>query len=291
MNLTTIFFPATKPGNHKPLTRNLSMKHLTTRRKWIRQQGMVVKTFVLVVLIIGTSVSLKSQEIDASKPTNFYPLLDNSLEYNKRDAGGNLMGYRAQLMYTPSQAHLFLFEAPLLYNDQSKKFGLGDLRGRYFYLPYKNYDKFLGAFGPSIDIFAPTGSFENGLGSSSWSVSPGVTAGLMFADWIQAFPIISYIYASRPTTDLIPSDQKKATHGLTVQAIVTVVLNEKMYSQITPVYSLGDFTDEKLDRYIQEVLLAYSVTPTLQTTVFWRGNFKDNDHTIRAGLTVFFVGS
>lgn len=232
-----------------------------------------------------------AQEVDASKPTNFYPLLDNSLEYNSRDASGNLMGYRAQLMYPPSEAHLFLFEAPLLYNSQTKKFGVGDLRGRYFFLPYKNYDNFFGAFGPSIDVFAPTGSFEDGLGSSRWSLSPGLTAGLMFADWIQAFPIVSYVFASKPTTDLIPEDQKKETHGLSVQAIVAVVFTEKLFAQITPIYSLSDFTDAKLDRYVQEVLLSYAITPTLQTSAFWRGNFKDKDHTLRVGVTVFFVGS
>lgn len=245
----------------------------------------------LVVLAPLSAGRAGAQEIDASKPTNFYPTLDNSLEYNKRDAGGNLMGYRAQLVYPPSDKHLFLFEAPLLYNDGTEKFGVGDLRARYFFLPYKNYDSFLGAFGPSIDVFAPTGSYENGLGSSAWSFSPGVTVGLMFADWIQAFPIVSYVYASKPTTDLIPEDQKKDTHGLSVQAIIPVVFTEKFFAQITPVYSLSDFTDAKLDRYTQEVLLAYAVTPTLQTTVFWRGNFKDKDHTFRAGLTIFFVGS
>lgn len=250
--------------------------------------GIAVTLMGLTPVAAGPAAA---QQVDASKPTNFYPTLDNSLEYNKRDAGGNLAGYRAQVVYPPSEKHLFLFEAPLLYNSESEKFGLGDLRARYFFLPYKNYDKFLGAFGPSIDIFAPTGSYENGLGSSSWSFSPGVTVGLMFADWIQAFPIVSYVYASKPTTDLIPENQKRATHGLSVQVIIPVVFTQKFFAQVTPIYSLSDFTDAKLDRYIQEVLLAYSVTPTMQTTAFWRGNFKDKDHTFRAGLTIFFVGS
>jgi len=247
----------------------------------------------VTALVLGTTAirPASAQEVDASKPTNFYPLLDNSLEYNKRDAGGNLMGYRAQVIYPPSAAHLILFEAPLLYNSETEKFGVGDLRGRYFFLPYKNYDRFLGAFGPSIDIFAPTGSFENGLGSSRWSFSPGLTVGLMIADWIQAFPIVSYVYASKPTTDLIPEDQKKATHGLSIQAIIPVVFTQKFFAQITPSYALNDFTDAKLDRYVQEVLLSYAITPTLQTSLFWRGNFKDKDHVVRAGVTVFFVGS
>ena len=113
---------------------------------------------LIALLVFGVTGVSVAQEVDASKPTNFYPLLDNSLEYNARETGGNLMGYRAQLIYPPSDKHLFLFEVPLLYNDGTEKFGIGDLRGRYFFLPYKNYDKFFGAFGPSLDVFAPTGS-------------------------------------------------------------------------------------------------------------------------------------
>ncbi len=232
-----------------------------------------------------------AQEVDASKPTNFYPLLDNSLEYNSRDAGGNLMGYRAQLIYPPNDKHLFLVELPLLYNDESESFGLGDMRARYFWLPYKNYDRFFGAFGPSIDIFAPTGSFEDGLGGSTWSISPGITAGLMFADWIQAFPIVSYQYVSKATTDLIAEEDKRALNGLTFQAIIPVVFSEAFFAQITPVYAISDLDNASdSSRYIQELLLQYALSPTLQASLFWRGNFEDKDHAIRAGVTVFFVG-
>lgn len=246
--------------------------------------------FALLAMTI--SGPLTAQEVDASKPTNFYPLLDNSLEYNSRESRGNLMGYRAQLIWPPSDKHLFLFEVPLLYNEGTKRFGLGDLRGRYFFLPYKNYDNFFSAFGPSIDVFAPTGSFESGLGGSTWSISPGVTAGLMLADWIQAFPIVSYQFVSKATTDLIPESRKRALSGLTFQAIIPVVFTQAFFAQITPVYAISDLEDaSSSSRYIQEVLLAYSLAPTLQASVFWRGNFEDKDHTVRAGVTVFFVGN
>lgn len=250
-------------------------------------------TTALVILgLAGVCLdSAQAQQVDASKPTNFYPQLDNSLEYTSRDTGGNLFGYRAQLTYPPSDAHLFLAELPLLYNDASEKFGVGDFRLRYFFLPYKDYDNFLGAFGPSVDIFAPTGSFENGLGSSSWVLAPGATAGFMFADWIQSFLIVSYQYVSKPTTDLIPDEQKRERHGLTIQALTPVVFSEKFFMQITPIYSLGDFTEEKNDRFNMEVQASYAITPTLQASGFYRGEFEDKNHTVRLGLTVFFVGS
>ena len=68
---------------------------------------------------------------------------------------------------------------------------------------YKNYEKFVGAFGPSIDIFVPTGKIEDGLGSDRWIISPGFTVGLMASDMIQFFPILSYQYAGKPVSDNI----------------------------------------------------------------------------------------
>jgi hypothetical protein len=218
---------------------------------------------------------------------NFYTLLENNIEYNSRDNGGNIFGYRAQLIYPPSEEHLFLGELPLLYNDQSEKFGLGDIRLRYFWLPYKDYEKFLGAFGPSVDIFAPTGNFEDGLGSSSWVITPGVMAALMFEEWIQAFVVLSYQYTSKPTTDLIPEDQKKDRSGITIQSITPVVFSEDFFIQFTPAYAINDLDDSSSGRYIQELLAQYAVSPTVQISAFWRGIFKDNDHTIRAGVVLF----
>ena len=97
-----------------------------------------MRTIVLLIAILAlTPAVLKAQEesIDASKPTNFYSLLDNTIE-NTSSPGQNVFGYRGKLMLAPSEKHLVLAEVPLLYNDRTEKFGLGDIRGRYFYLPY-----------------------------------------------------------------------------------------------------------------------------------------------------------
>ena len=229
----------------------------------------------------------QDQEIDASKPTNFYTQLINNFEYNSRKVGGNIFGYRAEFIIAPSEEHLILGELPLLYNDASEKFGLGDIRGRYFWLPYKNYDKFLGAFGPSIDVFLPTGSFKDGLGSSSVVISPGVTAGLMIADWIQAFPIFSYQFTTKPTAEQIPVDMRQAQQGLTFQIITPIVFSEKFFVQVTPIYTASNITNEGQDRYIQEVFAQYALKKKLQMSLFYRGVFQDEDHTVRLGLVVF----
>lgn len=240
----------------------------------------------IIFFAVAATAQDDGQEIDASKPTNFYSLLDNTLE-NTFYTNQNVMGYRGKLTYAPSEAHLILAELPLLYNDRTEKFGLGDIRVRYFYLPYKNYSKFLGAFGPSVDIFTPTGSLKNGLGSGRWIISPGLTFGLMAADWIQFFPIISYQYASEQVKDVPEGVDNKATHGLTFQVIIPVVFSEKFFVQVTPIYRMNDLGDERQDRYVQEVTAVYSIAPKLQISAFFNGNFTDEIYQTSLGLTVF----
>jgi hypothetical protein len=154
-------------------------------------------------------------------------------------------------------------------------------------LPYKNYDKFVGAFGPSLDIFAPTGSFENGLGSGRWLISPGITVGLMAADWIQFFPILSYQYAGKPTYDNATNAQNVETHGITFQVITPIVFSDKFFLQLTPILQMNNINDERADRYVQELFAAYSLEEKLQLTAFYNGNFKDEIHTLSVGLTIF----
>ncbi len=248
-----------------------------------------MKTNILALVFLVISVGVFAQDdgkIDASKPTNFYSLLDNTLE-NTSSPGQNVFGYRGKIMFAPSEAHLILGELPLMYNTRTEKFGLGDIRVRYFYLPYKNYEKVFGAFGPSLDLFAPTGSFENGLGSGRWTISPGLTAGLMVADWIQFFPIISYQFASKPVYDNVPAALDKSVHGLTFQVLTPVVFSEKFFMQLTPIYRMNNLSDERQDRFVAEATAVYSIAPKLQLSAFWNGNFKDKVHQVSAGLTVF----
>lgn len=246
-----------------------------------------MKKLLVVVsfCIYGLSFGQDSTEVDASKPTNFYTQINNQFEFNSRNFGGNIMGYRPEFILAPSEAHLILAETPILYNSNSKKGGISDLRARYFFLPYKNYDKFFGAFGPSIDVFAPTGNFNHGIGSGKWLIQPGVTAGLMIADWIQMFPILSYQYSSKNVW--IDSHSNNENHGISFQIITPIVFSEKAFIQITPIYSASDFTNQRIDRYIQELYGQYAIKEKLQISAFYRGIFKDIDHTFRMGLVLF----
>ncbi len=248
-----------------------------------------MKPIILILMFTFVSISLFAQDdekIDASKPTNFYSLIDNTFEYMSTN-NGNTMGYRGNITFAPNASHLLLGEVPLLYNDRTEKFGIGDLRARYFFLPYKNYDKFIGAAGPSLDVFAPTGSFENGLGSGRWILSPGVTVGLMAADWIQFFPILSYQYISKSNSDLIPDALDKVKHGVTFQVLTPIVFSEKFFMQVTSIYQMNNLGDEKEDRYVQELNAVYSIAEKMQLSGYFRGNFTDEIYTYRLGLAIF----
>ena len=244
----------------------------------------------LVVLLFAWSNEAVAQdaveEIDASKPTNFYSSLDNSVEYSQRP-NANVYGYRGNLTFALSESHLLLAEVPLLYNEETKHFGIGDLRARYFFLPYKNYDKLFGAFGPSLDVFVPTGNVDKGIGTGSWVISPGITIGLMVADWIQVFPIISYQYVSKSSTNLIPEDQKMEAHGLSIQAIVPIIISDDFFISVTPIYRLNNFLDTKQDRFVQEFAAVYSLAKKMQLSGYFSNNAKDKIFVYRLGLTVF----
>ena len=249
-----------------------------------------MRYFLASILVFAISSIINAQEnqekIDASKPTNFYSFLDNTLEYTSTPAG-SIFGYRGVFTMTPNDKHLIFAELPLLYNSSSEKFGLGDIRGRYFYLPYKNYDKFFGALGPSIDVFAPTGSSDDGLGTGRWTIAPGVMAGLMASEQIQFFPLLSYQYSSKRIGNAIEELENKAQHGMTFQVLTTLAFIEDSFFQITPIYQLNDISNENLDRYVQEVLFAYFFAEKQQVSFFFRGAFRDDIYTARMGYTLF----
>lgn len=252
----------------------------------INNKKITILVFVIMNSLIFAQDKEDTNEIDASKPTNFYSLLDNTIELTSH-SNQNVFGYRGKFTLALSDANLILAELPILFNDRTSKFGLGDIRIRYFWLPYKNYEKIFGAFGPSLDVIAPTGNFENGLGSGRWIISPGITVGLMVTDWIQFFPILSYQYVSNPTySNPLPSADKE-THGLSFQILTPIVFSEKFFIQVTPIIKVNDFNDEKSTRYEQEFAASYSLSNTMLISGFYNGKFEDKIHTISLGITIF----
>lgn len=226
---------------------------------------------------------------DNSKPTNVYSQVDNFLEFTKYKTY-NTFGYNPKLSYTPNEDNAINIEIPLLFSTKTDKFGISDIRLRYFYIPYRDYTKTFGAFGASLDVVMPTGSFEDGMGSSSWRFSPGFTFGLILneSQTISAFPVISYIYTTKPTSDLIPEVLKEVDHGLNIQVITSFVLSEDAFLLITPIYDLKDLQDEKEDDFMIEVESVFDIArDKYQIGWFYRGAFVSEVHTFRIFFTVF----
>ncbi|GJM63320.1 hypothetical protein [Persicobacter diffluens] len=243
----------------------------------------------VLMLVFAFQVFAQDQEaaIDASKPTNFYTLLDNQLEYN---AGSQQVGYRASIMYSPREKHLLMGELPILHNLNSKFTGLGDIRMRYFYLPHKDYSKVLGAFGPSIDVYAPTGDFNKGLGSGRWIVAPGITAGILVTDWISFFPVLSYMYQSQRMVATDPESVKKfgdprEMHGMSFQLITPIVFSERFFSMITPVIQMPDFRNGQTNLAC-EFMAQYALTPKAQISGFYKTDQRMGN-IFRLGMTFY----
>lgn len=255
----------------------------------INFNGMQTYATVITFCFMLFTVSIWAQEveqIDASKPTNFYSSLDNTLELNLLESKASMVGYRGKLTLAPSERHLILAEIPVLYNVPDKKIGLGDIRARYFYLPYKNYEKFIGAFGPSVDIIAPTGTTSNGIGSGRWTIAPGLATGFMFADWIQVFPVLSYQYMTKSTIG--DSLSRNPMNGISLQFITPLVMSEKAYFQVTPIFNENFQNGAGTFSYIQEVYFGYQITPKGLLSAYYKGEFKNKGHQVSVGYTFYF---
>ncbi len=226
---------------------------------------------------------------DTSKPTNVYSQIDNFLEY-VASPSFNTYGYNPKLTYAPSDDLSLVFDLPFRYHDQTKKFGLADVRFRTFYVPYKNYEKTFGSFGASVDIYAPTGKYESGLGSSSWRISPGLIFGLILneSQTISMFPNVSYTYTSEPTAAGVPDKLKETDHGWTFQIINSFVLSDDMFVLLTPIYDVKDIKDSGEDEFIIEIETVFDVfKDKFQAGIFYKGTFESKVHTVSLFFTVF----
>ena len=250
--------------------------------------------FAFFILCTISSFCLYAQvdndnQKDNSKPTNVYSQIDNFLEFATYKTF-NTFGYNPRLTYTPNEDNALTLELPLLYTTKTDRFGLGDIRLRYFYIPYRDYTKTFGSFGASMDAFLPTGNFEDGLGSSSWRFSPGLTFGLILnqSQTISFFPIISYIYTTEPTSDLIDPELKEPDHGMNFQVIGSFIISNDAFVLITPIYDLKDLGDEREDDVLLEVESVFDIAKDkYQMGFFYRGAFLSESHTFRVFFTVF----
>ncbi|WP_420582754.1 transporter [Reichenbachiella sp.] len=240
----------------------------------------ILTFFSCLQLFYVSAQEVESNDVDLSKPTNIYTRLNNNLEYTQSEV--DTWGYRVNLNYAVGKFQSTL-EAPFLYNQKTEKFGLSDIRLRSYYVPYVDYDKFIGGLGLSMDIFFPTGSMENGLGTERWSLSPGVVVGLIFSETYSLFPNLSYRYQFDSRDELSRKDQ----HGITLQLVNSIVFSTRSYILLTPMILYNEVNNPEKDDYGMEVEYNYMVKANkLQIGAFTRHLIASKSQNYRVFLRV-----
>jgi len=237
----------------------------------------------LIVLFSIKNIYAQYPTVDKSKPSNFYSNYENGIIY-ENNIKGDIMGYKGNLSYALSDRHLISGEIPILYNDNFKEFGVSDMKYSYSYLPYKNYDKFFGTFLTSIEIIAPVGDYEKGLGTGRWLFSPSVTAGLMVNTNFQFFPSLAYQYRSGMISDKHSLDM----HGASFKIITPIVLNDEIYVHIIPNLFMCDFNKPDDIVYVQEILVSYFMSKNMNFNMYYNVNFGTDIYLGRFSLKVYF---
>ena len=144
--------------------------------------------------------------------------------------------------------------------------------------------------GASIDLYAPTGRFEDGLGTSSWRISPGIIVGFILNETktISIFPNLSYTYTSEPSSPNVPDELNETDHGMTFQIINSFVISDDAFVLVTPIYDIKDINDEKEDEFILEIEPVFDLMKDkYQAGVFYRGAFVSKTHTFSVYFTIF----
>jgi len=252
-----------------------------------------MKTKLLIAFIgMLTSIALYAQEsapkeIDASKPTNLYTQLNTSLEYQSGQTQ-NLFGLRTNVQYALNPDNLFLIELPFLYNDLTSKFGVGDMRVRYFNAIKRNISKSFIAIAPFADVSLPSGSFKNGLGSSSWSLAGGVVCGFILTKKLSFFPGISYMYITKPGTSLIPVASKYSSNGIGLQFNASYVINKRTFLFVNPTPSFLNTNGSWKSFWSGDVNLNRVITPNkFKMNIGFSPNFTSKVYTIKVGNTFY----
>jgi hypothetical protein len=229
----------------------------------------------------------QKKEIDPSKPTNLYTQINANLEY-RSGVNQNLYGLKTNVQYAFNPNNLLMLELPLLYNDQYEHFGFSDVRVRYFNAISRNLTKTLIAIAPFADITLPSGKYENGLGSSSWTLSVGCVVGLRVSNKMSFFPGISFIHITKPGTTLIPDAYKFVSNGFGLQFNASYRFTKRTFLFVNPtpsfLYSSGEWkTIWTVDISINKIIIPNK----FKVNLGFSPNFTNDLYTFKFGGTLY----
>lgn len=254
-----------------------------------------MKSKLQIIVLLVASLNMFGQEeatstkaeVDPSKPTNLYTQVNANLESSFSDSQ-NLYGMRFNVQYALNPDNLFLVEIPLLYNDRTEKFGISDSRIRYFSVVKRNISKSFIAIAPFADITVPIGSYEDGLGSSSWSIAVGSVFGIIASPKLALFPGVSYVHITKPASDLIPDDLKFTGNGVGLQFNASYSFSKQTYMFINPTPAFINSNSNWKTVWTGEFSLNHIFIPNkFKANLFWGPNFTYDIHVLRLGATLF----
>lgn len=226
-------------------------------------------------------------EIDPSKPTNLYTQINTAFEY-QNTKNQNLFGLRTNIQYAFNADNLVLAEVPFLYNDRTNSFGLADLRVRYFSAIKRNITEKFIAIVPFADISLPTGDFERGLGTSSWSLAGGVVFGFLVNEKLSLFPGLSYVHLTKPSTSLIDEASKFSSNGVGIQFNASYAFDKTLFLFINPTPSFLNTNGGWKTIWSGELNLNKILIPNkFKMNVGWLPNFTNDLYVYRLGATFF----
>ena len=256
----------------------------------------LTKTIAALLFTMVTLTSLNAQdssavnsanEIDPSKPTNLYTQVNVGVEYQSSKTE-NRYGPRVNVQYALNQNNLFLIEVPLQYNDRTEKFGITDMRVRYFSILKRNITEKFIAFGTLIDVTAATGSYEKGLGSSSWSFALGTIFGILVSKKLSLFPGVSYVYITKPTSNQIPENLKTNANGLGLQFNCSYRFNNSTFLFVNPLPTFLNVKGDWSTNWAGELNLNKILVPNkFKMNIGWSPNFTQEVYSYKLGATFF----
>lgn len=249
------------------------------------------KSIYLVIFFLFTGLVFSQEvkkEIDPSNPTNLYTQVNANLEYQKGKTA-DLYGMRVNVQYAFNSDNLMLAELPLLHNDLTSKTGIGDMRIRYFHIAKKGITKNFIAIVPFVDVSIPIGSYENGLGTSSWSLAGGVVGGFVINQNLSLFPGISYVHITKQSTDAIPESFKYSSDGIGLQFNASYKFSKNTFVFVNPTPTFLNTNGDWKTFWSGELNLNHIITPNkFKVNVGWSPNFTTELHIFKMGATLYF---
>lgn len=197
-------------------------------------------------------------------------------------------GVRINVQKAFDPDNLLLLEVPLLYNDGTNKFGLSDIRVRYFTAVKRNITKSFIAIVPFADVSIPIGKYADGLGTSNWSFAAGSVFGFVVSKQLSLFPGASFVHVTKPTADIIPEDFRDYSNGIGLQFNASYSINKKTFLFVNPTPTFLNTNGNWKSIWSGEVNLNRIIVPNkFKVNVYWGPNFTTDVHILRLGGTIY----